>query len=201
MVQKLTLGGIAGGLVCFVWSFFSWTVLPWHLATLEKFNDEDIVAGALRANAEYKGVYVLPNIHKRAPGKEAEYNRVSEEAAKERMRTGPFAFVAITPAGVEPEMGSTMVLSLAIQLLAGILMTYLLLQTSNLSYGQRVLFVTVVATTGGVLCHLPYWTWWGFSTGFTLVALADLIIGWSLAGLAMAKIVSNEPPIARKEVK
>ncbi|MCB0417458.1 MAG: hypothetical protein H6617_06965 [Bdellovibrionaceae bacterium] len=189
MARKLTLGGITGGVIYFIWSFFSWVVLPWHLATMEKFSDEDLVAGALRANAPKKGIYILPNVHKGNEGTEKEYDRVAQEAAKNRMRTGPFAFAAITPNGVEPEMGSTMLLSFAVQILGAILLTFLLLHTNGLSYRKKVLFVAITAVAASVLCQWPYWVWWGFGTAYTFVSFLDLVIGWTLAGLAIAKIV------------
>ncbi|MCB0403342.1 MAG: hypothetical protein KDD51_01055 [Bdellovibrionales bacterium] len=189
IARKLTLGGIAGGVIYFLWSFFSWVLLPWHLATTEKFSDEDLVANALRANAPKKGIYILPNVHKQDPGTEKDYDRIAEEAAKDRMRTGPFAFAAVTPNGMEPDMGRTMLLSFAAQILGAILLSYLLLQTTGLSYSKKVFFVAASAVTANVLCQFPYWIWWGFGTSYTLVSLLDVTIGWTLAGLAIAKIV------------
>ncbi|MEZ4752532.1 MAG: hypothetical protein R3B54_18435 [Bdellovibrionota bacterium] len=119
-----------------------------------------------------------------------EYDRVAEEAAKNRMRTGPLLLSRPSlPEGVEPEMGRTMLLSFVIQILAAILISFLLLQTSGLAYGKRVLFVAITALAANVICQFPYWVWWGFGTSFTLVTLLDITIGWTLAGLAMAKIV------------
>jgi hypothetical protein len=69
--------------------------------------------------------------------------------------------------------------------------TWLLLQTANLSYRRRVGFVVVVALAAGVVAHVPFWIWWKFSTSFTLVEFADLIIGWGLAGLLIAKVTTS----------
>src|SRR5207247_8551108 len=68
MLKSLSLGGLIGGLVLFAWGVVSWMLLPWHLATLEKFKDEAKVAQALTANATKSGVYLLPNVHKHEPG-------------------------------------------------------------------------------------------------------------------------------------
>src|SRR5437867_7468408 len=68
MLKSLSLGGLIGGMVLFAWGVVSWMLLPWHLATLEKFKDEAKVAQALTANATKSGVYLLPNVHKHEPG-------------------------------------------------------------------------------------------------------------------------------------
>src|SRR2546428_13605020 len=68
MLKSLLLGGILGGLLLFAWGVVPWMLLPWHLATLEKFKDEAKVAQALTANATKSGVYLLPNVHKHEPG-------------------------------------------------------------------------------------------------------------------------------------
>jgi hypothetical protein len=59
------------------------------------------------------------------------------------------------------------------------------------SYWHRVGFLVVVAVTAGVICHVSDWNWWGFSAGYTAVAFADLIIGWTLAGMVIAKVTSS----------
>src|SRR3989442_1654297 len=120
MLKSLLLGGILGGLVLFAWGVVSWMLLPWHLATLEKFKDEAKVAQALTANATKSGVYLLPNVHKHEPGlpaakakraeakgkkaeakaKKAEAKRKKAEAeGMKRMIQGPFMFAAVSLQG------------------------------------------------------------------------------------------------------
>jgi hypothetical protein len=37
---------------------------------------------------------------------------------------------------------------------------------------------------------LPYWNWWHFPAGYTLVCAADLLIGRLLAGLVLARLAA-----------
>jgi hypothetical protein len=39
---------------------------------------------------------------------------------------------------------------------------------------------------------LPYWNWWYFGTAYTLVAFADLVIGWLAAGLVLARLAAPQ---------
>ena len=36
---------------------------------------------------------------------------------------------------------------------------------------------------------LPNWSWWGFGNGFIAVNIADTLIGWTLAGFVLAKLL------------
>jgi hypothetical protein len=189
MVKALIKGGVLGGLVVFIWGAISWMVLPWHLATLYKFKDEQAVTEILTANAPASGVFVLPNAHRHEPGMSEEEMAAAEEAGLERMMKGPFVFASVR-LGSGQSMGTLMLNSLLIQILGALLVTWLVMKTGSLGYVSRVIFVTVFAVAAGVITHLPYWNWWDFSTGFTVVALADLVIGWFLAGLVIAKVTT-----------
>lgn len=188
MLKSLSLGGLLGGLVLFVWGSISWMVLPWHMMTFEKFKDEATIAQALTANALRPGVYLLPNVHKHDPGMTEEQKKAEEAEGMKRMMQGPFMFAAVTPQGA-----GGMRYALLIQLVTGIvgtfLATWLLLKTRGLTYLGRVGFVTVLALTAAVISHVPYWNWWNFSNSYTAVTFADLLLGWFLAGLVIAKVI------------
>jgi len=195
-------------LVLFAWGVVSWMLLPWHLATLEKFKDEAKVAQALTANATKSGVYLLPNVHKHEPGiteakakraeakakkaeakgKKAEAKRKKAEAeGMKRMIQGPFMFAAVSLQGTSGS-GAALPIQLVTTIVSALLATWLLTNSTLPGYWPRVGFLVVLALTAGVICHVPDWNWWGFSASYTAVAFADLLIGWTLAGLVIAKV-------------
>ena len=71
---------------------------------------------------------------------------------------------------------------------AAFLLTWLLLQTSGLSYARRVAFLATVGLAASVIADLPNWNWWGFSGVYTAVNLADSMLTWLFAGLVIAKV-------------
>jgi len=81
---------------------------------------------------------------------------------------------------------------MAIQVLsllaAAFLLTWLVLQTSGLSYARRVVFLAAIGLAASVIVDLPNWNWWGFSGSFTAINLADNTLTWMLAGLVIAKV-------------
>jgi len=204
MLKSLSLGGLIGGLVLFAWGVVSWMLLPWHLATLEKFKDEDKVAQALTANATKSGVYLLPNVHKHEPGmpeakakkaeakgKKAEAKRKKAEAeGMKRMIQGPFMFAAVSLQGTSGS-GAALPIQLVTSIVSALLATWLLTNSTLPGYWPRVGFLVVLALTAGVICHVPDWNWWGFSARYPAVAFAGLLTGWTRDGLVIAKVTSR----------
>ena len=168
------LAAILGGIVLFAWSSISWMALPWHMATLHSFRDDKAVMDAIKANAPQSGIYVMP------------IGDTPEN--QQRMMDGPqvFSSVRLGPLG---SMGPLMARQWLIQVVAALIAALLLQMAGPMTYGRRVLFLVGIAAVVAVAGHLPQWNWWSFSTAFTLAEIADLLIGWTLAGLVMARIV------------
>ncbi len=167
-------GALAGGGVLFLWGVFYWMALPWHQAVFGQFQDEDAVASVLTQNAPQSGVYVYPG--------------GQDEEAAEKMARGPFAFVVFRTGGTA-SMVRPLLTQLGIQILAAFLISLLLARVGGSSYWERVGFVLLLLLTAGILCHLPNWNWWHFSTGYVLTAFIDLLAGGFLTALVLARII------------
>lgn len=190
-MKILLKSGLLGGLIVFLWGAVSWMVLPFHAKTLNHFQDESAVQAVLTTNTLGAGLYVLPH-------PEPENARLPDLAAKQRalkrqrqMEYGPFAIVVFQPHGTGA-MLLLMARGLALKVLAAILMTWLLLQVGVVSYRRRVFLVMVTAMIGAILVNLEQWNWWAFPDDYVLLQMLDLLIGWFLAGLVMAKIVPQK---------
>lgn len=188
MMKSLALSGVLGGLVLFVWGAVSYMVLPWHSMTLNKFKDEGAVAQALVVNASESGMYILPNPHRHDPSLTEAQRKAAEEEGMKRMMEGPFMFASVSLTGTR-EMGPALLFNAIGNVVSAALAAWLLSQAVPVLYWRRVGFVVVLALATAVIAHYPSWVWWRFSESFTLVECADLLIGWSLAGLVIAKII------------
>jgi hypothetical protein len=186
MIKSLLLGTIVGGVVTFLWSWVSWDVLTWHEKPLLKFQNEAEVMAMITSHTTASGVYILPG---KTPteGMTPEQKKAAEAADMEKMKTQPIVFAAIRRNGF-PSMAQGLVIQLLCQMAAAFLLTWLLLQTSGLSYGKRVMFLAITGLTASVIVDLPNWNWWGFSGAYTVVNLTDFTLTWLLAGLAIAKV-------------
>jgi hypothetical protein len=173
MMKKLLLGAILGGLTAFLWSSVSWELIGWHEKAMFSFPNEDAVAAAISSPPLQSGVYLLPS-------------------DVDKMQKGPIMFAAVRSVGFGsfPRALSIQLLSL---MLAAFLLTWLLLQTTGLSYARRVSFLAVAGLAASVIVDLPNWNWWGFSGVYTAVNLADFTLTWLLAGLVIAKVAKPQP--------
>jgi hypothetical protein len=186
MVQTLLLGALAGGIAAFAWGAVSWMLLSWHHSTFLPFLDEDAVARVIAENAPESGVYGLP-APPTSKGMSRDEREAAEAAVWEKMQRGPVV-MAIIQRQTFSALAKPMLTALCIYVLASLIFTWLLLQTTGLGYWKRVLFVAFAALAGAVICRLLDWNWHGYSTRYTAVAVADAFLGWFLTGLVIAAV-------------
>jgi hypothetical protein len=181
--MKILLSALLGGLAVFAWSFLSWAVLPWHDTHLLAFKDEAAVAEVLKANAPAPGLYLMPD-----PGHEGDW-----KAGAERMRTGPFFFGVVRPGYRNWSVPELLIRSLLTQVAGALLITILVKCARFGNYLGRVVFAGAIGLAAGILGHLPNLNWWEFPLGWTMVNLADLVIGWCIGGLVIAAFTQPRP--------
>jgi hypothetical protein len=185
--MKTLLAAILGGAIIFAWGAVSWMVLGWHAPTLKAFANEDQVTQVLVDNAPMSGIYVLPK--PQSPPAPAD---VSVDAVAAPVQSGPFAFVAFTREGIDPQMTMQMVYAILSSIIAALLVAWLVRAADGLGYFQRVLFIATVGIVIAIAGRAPNWIWWHFSMDFMVVDLADVVIGWALAALVMAALTGEE---------
>ena len=185
-MKALFLGATLGGLAAFLWSTLSWELFGWHEKAVHRFPNEDAVAAAISSPAVQSGVYLLPNLQSQQ-GMTPEQTKAAQAAAMEKFQKGPIVFAAVRSNGFGSFPQAMAIQLLSLMAAAGLL-TWLLLQTTGLSYGRRVLFLAVAGLAASVIVDLPNWNWWGFSGAYTAVNLADFTLMWSFAGLVIAKV-------------
>ena len=78
------------------------------------------------------------------------------------------------------------------QILAAMLITYLLLKTKSMKYWNQVGFVTISGIIAVLLGIVPSWNWWHFPGQWIFLEAFDLVVGWFLAGIVMAKLIKTK---------
>ena len=122
-------------------------------------------------------------------------SKAAEEIRIQKMQKGPLMFAAIRKEGFG-SFPKALITQVLYQMLAALLLTWMLLQTSALSYARRVAFLAVAGLAASVIADLPNWNWWGYSGAYVAVNLVDYTVTWLLAGLVIAKVVQCHPPVA-----
>lgn len=170
--MKNIKAAILGGIILFIWSYISWMLLPWHNTTLHQFQDSNAVMQAIQTNAPQSGVYLLPSM--------------------QSMESAPlFVFASVKLGATSANMTQNLIISFVTYLVAAFFVSWLLCRAKGLSYLGRVFFVIIFALSVGIITYIPAWNWFGFDLNYTLVGMADLLIGWFLAGLVLARICRN----------
>ncbi len=192
MTRRLVVGSILGGIVLFVWSAIAWMLIPWPGEPLHSFANEDAVAQVITANAPGSGNYLLPNEPKRTAGMSDEQYKAAKLVAMDKMIVGPMIFMAVR---LEPmgSMGKLMVVDFLSRIVLALIATFLLMQTSGLSYAGRVAFVTAIGVTIFLGGSFEQWNWFSFSNAYLLMEFGGTVIGWILAALVIAKVVTGKP--------
>jgi len=173
-MTRVIKAGILGGITVFIWSCISWMVLPWHMTTLHNFKDEKSVAQQIQANSPSSGMYVLPQMDNKG------------QLVNKDLMQGPMVFAAVRLGPVPTTMYLQMAIGVLTQIIAAFFVAWLLFRTQGLNYFSRVIFVVIVAFAAGIMTDVCYWNWFGFDMQYTLVEIADLIVGWFFGGLIIA---------------
>lgn len=183
MGKKFIRGAVIGGVIVFLWCLLSWMLFPWHKQMFKQFEDERSVAEVICNNASASGIYLLPNTFA--------YDTATADDTVQSglmmMHNGPTMFASVQVNGMPQTTARPFVVSLLLQVVGAAIVTWMVLQT-KLRFKQKVVFVTLYGIAVGLLGVLPAWNWWAFSPIYTLYLFANLVIGWFLAGLAIAKI-------------
>jgi hypothetical protein len=187
MLTTLLWGAMAGGAIAWMWGAVSWMALPWHHATFLTFTNESEIERAVLAGAPRSGVYGLPAPPRYDSDVDAAARAAADRVAQQRMMTGPIV-TAVVQRGGFGSVPLAMARAFAIYATLALVLTWLLLQASGLSYWNKVAFVVGVTLAAGLMCRLTDWNWHGYSTAFTLVQVADHIVSGFLMGLALARI-------------
>lgn len=190
--MKTILAAILGGVVLFAWGAVSWMVLDWHEPTIKVFANEDQVSQVLTDNAPVSGIYVLPKLQSARSETHPEVTEQLNQEAAERLRQGPFAFVALTPEGMAAGMTRELLYTLGLNIVMALLVVWLVKATEGLGYLQRVVFITTIGIVIAGAGRLPNWIWWKFATDYMIVEVADVIIGWFAAAIVVAALTGED---------
>ena len=190
-MKKISIAGIAGGIILFIWSFLAWDKLPLHSPSMHSIPNEDAVADVLKLNIATKGVYLIP-AH---PGMGAD--QATMNAWAEKVNRGPNAMIMYDPLGADPMMTSQMVIGIILDILSAMMIAWFLTRSTAVTapYMARVFYCGMLAVFVSIFTHIMNWNRMGTPSDFTAGLIVDNIIGCLLAGLVIAAIIKPSTTI------
>ena len=189
--MRIIIAAVVGGIIMFVWSFIAHTALPLGESLgPKKLPSEEAVVAAIKANVSEPGFYMFPGLDtSREPTPE------EMEAWEARYRAGPVGVVVYRPTGSQA-MSPIQLMTEACADIIAALLAAILLSMMAAGYAARVLAAASLAIIAWFTVNVSHWNWDGFPFGFIVSEAIDIVIGWLLAGVALAAIVKPALPRA-----
>jgi hypothetical protein len=183
-MKKNLLAAILGAVIFFIWSVavhMNPLTGPMGLSMLNE--KEDVVMRALNENVPLPGLYFFPGMDM------SKHLTKEEEAAwTAKFKAGPAGLLLIEPKGGDPMMTSQLVISFISALFCALLAAFILASTAG-SCGRRVAIVASLALFSWLAISMQQWNWYHFPFAFAALDAINQVIGWTLAGLLMVKMI------------
>jgi len=177
-LKTLLKGAVLGGLVFFFWGNISWMVIGWHKSYMLELPNEEVFSNVIKQSVPKNGLYVIPY-----------HDGSDHEAAAQKMQEGPFAYMALSPQGLNMNMLPFMLRSIFFNMFMAMLATFLLLQIAEYSFFHKVLFVKMIGLSAGIWTIFSNWNWWNFPGLYLVINFFDVAIAWGLMGVVLSKFV------------
>jgi hypothetical protein len=178
--MRLLIAALLGGVIVFFWGFVAHMLLPLGHIGFERPTAEDPVIAALAQNLPARGIYTIPGI---AP--EQMYDEAAMAAYEAKAAANAYALVIYRPDVHGFAMGPMLGTEVATNVVSAFLAAWVM-GLAGLTFGRRVGIATGMGLFAWLVVSVPYWNWYVFPLDFTLANLATNVVGWLLAGLAMA---------------
>ena len=183
-MKKSVLAAILGAVIFFAWSavvHMNPFTGPMGLSMLNE--KEDVVMAMLNDNVPQPGLYFFPGMDM------SKHMTKEEEAAwTAKYKAGPAGLLLIEPKGGDPMMTSQLVVSFISDLLCALLAAFILASTVG-SCARRVAIVASLGLFSWLAISIQQWNWYNFPFTFAALDAINQIIGWTLAGLLMVKMI------------
>ena len=179
--MRVLIAGLIGGLVFFVWAAVAHMALPIGEMGMGVTDTEDPVLAALRDNLPGEGVYMVPGL---APDKMSDPAAGAAYSAK--AKSNPNAFIVYQPQGRDGmDMGPNLIKQYISDTLSALIVAFVL-ALGAFGFAKRVFIATALGLFSWLTLSVPYWNWYRFPLDFTMGSLLEQVLGWMLAGIAMA---------------
>lgn len=191
-MSRIFLAGLAGAVVYYVWGMACWMALPIHTPTIRAIPNEAAATELLTGQSLETGVYTAPFA---TPEEMADAN--SPFFTKHRQ--GPIYSIYYQAEGMEPMGPGTLAAGFVIDLFAALIASCMLYSAAGgcccQGYWARVGFISGFGVFVALIGHVSYMNWMYFPLDYTIGFVIDVVVGWFLAGLAIAAIVkpANKP--------
>jgi len=180
--MRVLVAGLIGGIVMFIWGAVAHMALGLGNVGIHQPVNEDVVLSTLHQGlGTQSGVYLLPSV---------DPNKMSDQAVvkaySEKAKVSPYAWIVYMPQSDDlMQMGPQLGRQWASDTLSALALAFVM-GLAAFSFSRRLSLAVVLAVFAWLSTMVPYWNWYRFPLDFTLAALVEQLVGWLIAGAAMA---------------
>ena len=144
---------------------------------------------------EQTGLYIFPGPGVGKNATRQEKNEAMKHVG-EKMAANPSGLLMYHAPGRPFTLGKWLGTEFGTELLAAILVVFLLAQTRVVSFAGRVGFVLVAGILAAITTNVSYWNWYGFPCVYTASYMLIQIVGFFLVGIVAALLLPKRAPAA-----
>ena len=182
--MRIVIAGIVGGIAMFVWTSIAHIALPLGQVGFSQIPNEKPVLSAMQNSiGSRSGLYFFPWTDMKSSDAMAQ--------VEAKMKTNPSGLLVYHPPGAAGMTTQMLIIEFIKEVVVSLIAAFLLAQTILLSYAARAGFVALTGLAAGLTTNVSYWNWYGFPADYTSAYSAIEIIGYIVAGLAIAAILKR----------
>jgi hypothetical protein len=180
--MRILVAGLIGGILMFIWGAVAHLALGLGNVGLKAPANENVVLSSLHDGLGTEpGVYILPWLSPSQMNDPAQKLAYSTKSIR-----SPYAWIVYMPQGEDlTQMGRQLPRQWASDTLAALMLAFVM-AFAGLSFGRRIAIAAAVAVYAWLNTMVPYWNWYRFPLDFAQAALLEQLLGWLIAGAAMA---------------
>ncbi|TAM62213.1 MAG: hypothetical protein EPN49_05080 [Rhodanobacter sp.] len=180
--MRVLVAGLIGGIVMFIWGVAAHMMLGLGQVGFKLPADENVVLSSLHQGlGEHAGVYVLPALDPKTRKDPAQVIAYAQKAIR-----SPYAWVVYQPQGTDmTRMGPQIGRQWASDTLGALGLAFMM-GLAGPGFRRRIAVAAVAVSFAWLSTLVPYWNWYRFPTSLIQAALVEQLIGWLIAGAAMA---------------
>ncbi|MDE2154590.1 MAG: hypothetical protein KGJ32_01655 [Xanthomonadaceae bacterium] len=180
--MRVLVAGLIGGIVMFIWGVAAHMALGLGQVGFKLPADENVVLSSLHQGlGEQPGVYVLPALDPKVRKDPAQVIAYAQKAIR-----SPYAWVVYEPQGTDmTRMGPQIGRQWASDTLGALGLAFMM-GLAGPGLRRRIAVAAVAVSFAWLSTLVPYWNWYRFPTSLIQAALVEQLIGWLIAGAAMA---------------
>jgi hypothetical protein len=182
--MRILVAGIVGGIAMFIWTSIAHVALPLGQVGFSQIPNEKPVLSAMQESiGSRSGLYFFPWTDMKSSDAMAQ--------VEAKMKVSPSGLLVYHPPGASGMTVQMLVIEFVKEAFVSLIAAFLLAQTVLASYAARSGFVALTGLAAGLTTNVSYWNWYGFPADYTIAYAGTDIIGYIVAGLAIAAILQR----------